>query len=987
MGCQKPEDNTAPVISELVIYPSLPKAGQMVSLTGIASDEQGDRISYSWVASGGTFVDSLGSNPIIWQAPSEPDTITIYLHASDDELTTTASQSFYLDYGVGIVSGHITDFSTGFLLNGAVININGDEVTTGPDGYFRFTDVLSGNNIPISATAQNYVTYAEFIDVKVDENIVDISMTLLTEVGRIAGYVSDVVTEEKLEGVIVQTGDVIDTTEADGYYELYNVPISANVPVRAVLDGYAINASLINVSAGYNTHNIGLEPNTGTVSGRITAAADGALLEGVIVTVNQYEGMTNAAGYYQIEDIPVTSNASLSAELEGYVTSYAIIDIEGGVNNVDLQLGDNPGSLSGWVRNSLDGSILGNVAVQVGQSYYTSSVTGEYEALGLATGPTLVTCTVSGYATFTELFDIQEGDNLLDISLDPNVGEVMGFLRDSLAESSLVGKVISLGNLTTLSEIDGSFAFSNVPLGQHLLTCMLEDYEDYSYVLNVEAGSTIKNIFMIPTSGNVMGIVRDNATGTIIEGAEVSVDEDLSSSSNQILTTTTDENGYYEFLSVSQGTIRISCDAPYYIESESAIEISFGDNIQDINLDPGVGSIVGQVVNAADNFPIPGVLVEIGDLTDTTDTDGLYSFSHLDLTSTQVTVRKAGFTEMSQFIEVTVGENIANFELVADHGSLKGYVTDSSTGLALASAQVVLGPDTAITDMTGYYEFQAAPVAQSLLMEVMLTNYGTYSDWITLDVGENTADVSLLSTIGSLKGYVTDSETSAALPDAQVILGTDTTMTDVDGYYQFEEVIINESLVLKVSLEDYAEYSDWVTLDVGENTSDISLVTTLGSLRGFVTDSRTTQALESVTVILGADTVMTDMNGYYEFEDIRVVETLFLQMLLPNHDSHTEWLTLEIGDNFLDVSLVAHLSILHGYVRDSITDALLDSVYVVFQADTFVTLTNGYYEFDAVLPGTQDSLIVNREDYNRSSQWITLGPGHNVLNVYLDESD
>ncbi len=45
----------------------------------------------------------------------------------------------------------------------------------------------------------------------------------------------------------------------------------------------------------------------------------------------------------------------------------------------------------------------------------------------------------------------------------------------------------------------------------------------------------------------------------------------------------------------------------------------------------------------------------MGALIDSTDPNGLYSFSHMDLTSTQVTARKVGFVDMSQLIEVVVG--------------------------------------------------------------------------------------------------------------------------------------------------------------------------------------------------------------------------------------------------------------------------------------------------------------------------------------------
>jgi len=735
-SCQEAQKNSAPNISDLIIYPSQPKAGQIVLLTGIADDEDGDPIAYKWMASAGTFLDTLGSNPIQWRAPVDPDSIKIYLNVTDYIVTTTASESFYLDYGVGTVAGHISDQSTGIFLDGAVVNINGAEVTTGSDGYFRFTDVISGNNIPVSANAMNYVTFADFIEVGVEENIVDISMTLLTEVGRIAGYVSHATTGVKLSGVIVQSGEIVDTTETDGYYELYNIPLSANVPVRAVLDGFDINATLINVAAGYNTHNIALTPNIATVSGRISAEVDGALLEGVVVTINQFTGTSNAAGYYEIANIPVTSNASVSAVLAGFITAHTTINILGGVNSLDLELNDNPGSLSGWVRSTLDGSVLGSVSVWVGQNYYSTSSTGAYEATGLTPGTTMVTCSVNGYETFTVLLDIEEGPNYLDIDLIPNVGSVTGFLRDSLAGVSLVGKSVNLGNLTTLSEVDGSFEFLNISVGQHLLSVSLTDYADYSIVADVLAGINVYNLLMTPTTGTVLGVIHDAFTGDLIQGATVS---------GAGISVETDENGVYSLSAMPIGSLQISCTKDNYSRSDEFITVSYGDNLYDI-----------------------------------------------DLVSTVAT--------------------------------LKGFISESSSTTFLDSATLSIGLDTVLTGADGYYEFDSMIVNQSLGLKVERRNYATRIVWVILEQGENTQDVELTPNPGILKGYITDSVSETMLDSVQVIFGMDTLMTGSDGYYEFQDVLSGQQHSLRAQKTGYDNFAEWVMINAGLNVRDLSLV-------------------------------------------------------------------------------------------------------------------------------------------------------------------
>ncbi len=977
LGCQEAPPNNAPEISELIIHPSQPKAGQIVLFTGIAEDIDVDPLTYKWMASGGTFLDSLGANPIQWQSPSESDSVMVYLQVSDGETTVTEAVSFFLENGVGVVAGHVSDMNTEYHLSDVVVNINGVEVVTGSDGYFRFDDVIAGENIPISAIATNYVTYASFIDVGVEENIVDISMTLLTEVGRVAGYVTDVSSGLKLAGVVVQTGNISDTTGTEGYYELYNVPNSENVPVRASLDGYNIHSSLINVTAGYNTNDIALEPNIATISGRVTSIEDDVLLEGVVVTVNQYEGITNSAGFYEIVDIPVTSNASVSASLEGYITSYSIIDIAGGANHLDLELDDNPGSLTGWVRSALDGSVLGNTSVQIGQNFFTTDITGAYAATGLETGTTLVTCTVQGFDTYTELVEINEGANTLDIELDPNIGTVTGFIRDSVAVSSLVGKLIQLGNQTTLSQTDGSFAFSNIPLGQHLLSVTLENYEDYSLVLDVLAGDNVQNIIMVPTTGKVLGIVRNSSTGAVVEGAEVSADNSSA---------LTDEAGYFELPAVTRGSIHISCMAEFFIDSEEAITVEFGDNIHDISLQPSAGDIVGLVVDAAENTPLDGVLVTVGAMAETTDSTGTYTFANLELGSTQVEVSVDGYVGQSQLVDVQAGENTANFSLVADHGSLIGYITSDADSSPLSGVLVTAGSMSDTTGADGLYNITTLELG-SIQVHTSAIGFVGQTQLVEIQVGENAANFSLVTDNGSLMGYVTDSDDMTPLDSARVILGTDTVMTDIDGYYLFESAIIGESLVLKTIRDDYYVFSDWIVLEAGENTRNITLNSNIGSLMGYITDSSTGAGLDSAQVILDTDTVRTDNSGYYEISGAVTGQNLVLNVLMADYEGYSDWIELDAGENVMDIALVADPATLMGFVRDAVSEALLDSVQIIFNTDTLMTEANGYYEFDPVLAGTADSLQVSRQGYTNQSQWLVLNPGANTVNFSLSEMD
>ncbi len=732
--CEEIPPNNPPVISDLVIYPSQPKAGQLVVLTGIVDDEDGDNIRYEWIASGGTFLDSLGSNPIQWQAPTVADTIDIILYASDQDDVTSETRSFYLEPGLATVAGHVVDEATDHMLNGVVINLNGTEVTTGSDGYFLFTDVLAGDNIPISASAMNYVTYADFINVQVDENIIDISMTLLTEVGRIAGYITDSVTGEKLSGAIVQTGEVIDTTETDGYYELYNVPISENVPVRATLYGYDVFSSLIDVVAGYNTNDIALQPNIASVSGRVTSSSDASLLAGVIVTINQFVDTTNAAGFYEIADIPVTSNASFSASLDGYVTTYSTIQIIGGVNSLDVVLSDSPGTISGTVRDASDGSLITNAAIQVGQTTVTTNSIGYYYVEDLLPGSTEISCSITHYESFFEYVDIQPGSNSMDIDLTPATGVVSGFLRDSLQGVSLSEITITLDGLTTQSETDGSYLFEQVPEGQSLLSVSIPDFQDYSFVLDVNPGLNVHNILMQSATGTVLGVIQEAGTATALSGVLVVIGGDSSY---------TDESGYYEMASVALGAAQIICTFDHYIAYNEVITVGVGDNIVNVDLNANHGSLQGYIIDSEAGTRLDSVAVIINADTVFSDNQGYYEFMNIPLGLFSLEAQKQGYIDYSEWVDVTLGENILDISMTSNSGVLKGFIKDSVTGSVLDSAIVILESDTLMTGADGYYIFNQVTVGQRSSLQVQRTGYVSYAEWVDLTTGENIADVQL----------------------------------------------------------------------------------------------------------------------------------------------------------------------------------------------------------------------------------------------------
>ena len=79
-----PPRNRPPVISSLTANPAAVQAGGHSTVTVRASDPDGNPISYSWGASGGTLSSPRNRSSITWTAPQTPGAYTITVTVSDN---------------------------------------------------------------------------------------------------------------------------------------------------------------------------------------------------------------------------------------------------------------------------------------------------------------------------------------------------------------------------------------------------------------------------------------------------------------------------------------------------------------------------------------------------------------------------------------------------------------------------------------------------------------------------------------------------------------------------------------------------------------------------------------------------------------------------------------------------------------------------------------------------------------------------------------
>jgi len=214
----------------------------------------------------------------------------------------------------------------------------------------------------------------------------------------------------------------------------------------------------------------------------------------------------------------------------------------------------------------------------------------------------------------------------------------------------------------------------------------------------------------IITGGTLQGTVTDTS-GAPVAGARVDAVGPVTRRA------TTNRDGIYRFVGLSEGTYDMTVTAPdYNPATATGVAVVEGQTTTQDFVLSGVGTIEGTVMSSA-NDPIAGAQVQVmGPVTRTTMTDnnGFYRF-RLPVGAYDMTVTVFAYNPGSASgVMVIDGQTTTqNFTLIpAPSHSVSGTVTNSITGTPIqgASVRILNTPiPPATTDANGMYLFPSVP--------------------------------------------------------------------------------------------------------------------------------------------------------------------------------------------------------------------------------------------------------------------------------------
>jgi len=844
----------------------------------------------------------------------------LYWDEADDVLVTANKETRNINFALlpaGSISGTVTEEGTGVPIEGAGVeacdyesgwpscfygetDLDGNYfIPSVPAGSYRVAAYLDWNWAEELYSEQAYRDFADPVVVEADTETSGINFTL-EKGGAISGTVTDQETGAPLAGAWVEACDYESgwpfcfyaETEADGSYFFPNFPVGS-YRVAAYLEGNWVEelyseqinwdlADAVNVVADVITQNIDFTlEKGGSISGTVTEQGTGAPIEGLEVTVCDYDAEWDGPCFHGWSE----SNGS-----------YFIPGIPAGTYRV----------FSGWDDT--------NWIVE----YYSEQAVWELAE------PVEVEASVDLYEID---FTLEMGGSISGTVTAQATGEP---IEDMMVEACDYGGGWDGPCFRDWTKADGSYFIPGVPEGMYRISSgwegnwVVEYYNeqsnwDFAERVEVYSDANTSDInFTLEMGGSISGTITDQ--GEPVEGIGVQACF-FNDDNYPCWWGDTDGEGIYIIPGVPFGTYRVMVYAQQgYLEKfydntlmwdeASPVDVTETQNAYyiDFTLEMG-GSISGTVFEADGTTPIPSVHVDACSTDDTfcngTETNefGEYTITGL-LPVKEYRVFIWGqpgwaseiFQETIWWEEATiVSPDATGIDFTLDPGgSISGLVTDGDGNpLAFIGVDIMDGGYGTCTDENGYYSIMGLPfgtyrvvagrdfcephpyaeqVMPGITIDADNPNVSGYD--FALSLGGSISGTVYEENSGDPPATIAGIQVDACSPDDTFCKGIETnelgeyTITGLPaGDYRVHAYQWPEGNWID---EVYEETRDWnaytpVSVAAGLDTPNIDFtLDPAGSISGVVTDSSGNPlANMGVDVMDGGYGTCTDENGNY----------------------------------------------------------------------------------------------------------------------------
>ncbi|MEI2325688.1 carboxypeptidase regulatory-like domain-containing protein [Priestia megaterium] len=827
----------------------------------------------------------------------------------------------------GTIRGQVINEVTGDAVTNAIIsitNINGlpiGSAVTDSNGNFSIPN-LPPTTVTVSAVAPDFGSSSRSVILTSGETVIT-TLSLAPNPGTINGIITSEQTGEVIVGATIQifdfTSALIATVVSDsnGSYQfvgltpgLYQVVSSAKNFGSSVRDAQVFSNQT-------TTGNFSLAPNPGSIFGALVNEQTGEFIVGATIVVRQFSPTgpivqtipTDSSGQFTVLNLE-PGTYTVTAYNPNFGTQSATVLVQSNVlSTVSLTLTPNPGTIEGQITSVQTGTPLVDTQVRVIDNngalvaVIQTDINGNYSLQGLKPGTYTIVFLNTAFQSQTFGFTVGAGDvYTLNAALEPNPGFITGTVFDSQSGTTLAGAAVQVFPSQSLIPIasavtdqSGSYNVIGLEPGEYTVVANAQNYARAVIGATVFSNeTTVANLLLLPNPATVSGTIS-TPDGIPIPGAIIRI---VDQSENLLGTGITDQNGLFTIGNIPPGFQNVIISADGFSNQLIGIALGPGELITDFSsqLTPNPGSLDGIIINEQTGESIAGanVIIRRAGTTSiivantTTDLQGNYRLDNLSPGSYLVTATEPGFgTNTVGVIIISDTVATANVLLTPLTGSITGTVVDPQgnpiTGNNI-QIQVFDQNGTLLKSLTAnntgsFTILDLAPGSYGLT--VTAPNFATNTLSANI-VSEQITDVTavLQPNPASIFGQVTNQTTgepvggaivTVTLPNGIVVGGT---VTDQNGSFVVNN-LPPQTLVISIAADNYGSSSQSIILTPGQSTeTNISLLPSVGVLRGTVFNEQTEQPIAGVTLEVFdftrgmIATVVTDTFGFYEVPNL-----------------------------------------------------------------------------------------------------------------------
>lgn len=559
-----------------------------------------------------------------------PGSYVVVVSASDFRASAVGAQvtpnattivNFALTPDPGTIVGTVTDFSTTNPIAGATVAIFSgptfiDSTLTDSNGNYMIPGLAPGNYI-IIADAVNFG--AKRVGAIVASNTTTtVNLALDPSAGTITGTVTDFLTTNPISGAFVQifSGSTLITiglTDGNGDYTISGLsPGSYNVRASATDHQSQVLGAIV-TSNTTTTVDFALVPNPGSITGKVTNAANGNPIPSTRILVFKNlvaiaSTLTDPNGNYTIPGLAPGNYVVVADELNFSIAVVGASISSNQTTIVNFALTADPGAISGTVRNASNSNPIPNATIEVHNSFVLvataiTDANGNYTIPNIAPDAYTVIATATAFQDGSKSVIVNSNQTTtVDFSLSPSPGTISGRVTDFATTNPIPGATVAVFQGTTLIEFaltdaNGNYVIPNLAAGNYVVLAIAKSYRAAFSVVTVTAGmTTTVNFALIANPGTIAGRIIEACSGGPVPGAVV-----LVSNGSQIVGfDLSDPNGNYSIPTLAPGSYTVTAAKRNFIVSSSpAIVASNATTIVNFSLIPAAlppASITGKVV-------------------------------------------------------------------------------------------------------------------------------------------------------------------------------------------------------------------------------------------------------------------------------------------------------------------------------------------------------------------------------------------------------